>query len=552
MSVLASVIRLVVEAGIDRRGGVPLRILNGVSLAVQPGEVIGIIGASGSGKSTLGLAFAGYLRPGARIASGSIAFQGRSLLDLPGSALRAMRGRDIAYVPQSPAAAFNPARRIDAQVIEGPILRRQTTRDAACAGARDAYAALGLPDPDRIGCRYPHQLSGGQLQRAAAAMAFAAGPKLVIFDEPTTALDVTTQVGVLQAFRAWIRASGTAALYISHDLAVVAQMAERIVVMERGAIVDDGPAQAVLGRRAVPTALSEVAPRQLDVAPRKPLLALERVRFRYRGAACDAVADVSFEIAAGEVVGLVGESGSGKSTVARLIAGLNRPSAGAMRLHGRPLPDVASQRSREQRRAVQIAFQSADIALNPRQSIGAGLARPLSLFRGLRGDALDAGVAQLLATVDLPPDLAGRYPGQLSGGQKQRVNLARALAAEPDLVICDEVTSALDADLRQTVVALLERLRSERGIAFLFVTHDLSTAAGFADRLLVMRDGRLVEGGATVEVLSQPQEPYTKTLIRSVPSPDPGWLDRILATDGMAAAPDASVQAPGERTATLA
>lgn len=518
---------LVVHAGADSRADT--RILDCVDLSVQPGEVVGVIGASGSGKSTLGLALAGYTRPGGRIVAGRVRIEGTDILSLPPGELRARRGRDIAFVPQSAAAAFNPAHRIDWQVTEAPVFRGEIRRDAAGPFAQTLYRALGLPDPETIGLRYPHQLSGGQLQRAAAAMAFAGAPKLIVFDEPTTSLDVTTQVGVLAAFRDWIRSRGTAALYVSHDLAVVAQIADRIVVMERGRIVDQGGCMPIIAKYTSSSTGLVTSARRCDIAEDNPLLEVEGLSFRYRGSPSETLSDISLSVRAGEVLGVIGESGSGKSTLARVIAGLHTAS-GQIRLRGQAIAARVRNRPIAQRRAVQLAFQSADIALNPRQTVAQALCRPLALFRGLRGKDLMRETERLLATVELPAAMAKRYPGQLSGGQKQRVNLARALAAEPDLVICDEVTSALDAHLRETIVALLQRLRVERGLALLFVTHDLSTAAGFADRLLVMHKGRIVEEGPTAQVLESPTEAYTIDLIRSVPRPEPGWLDDVLSS----------------------
>lgn len=525
MSRLVSVERLAVEA--RDPAGKAVRILDGVDLTIAPGEVVAAIGASGSGKSTLGLALSGFTRPGARIVSGRILFERQNILDLPASALRRLRGRDIAYVPQSAAAAFNPALTIDAQVAESPLLRGELSGDTARTRGAELYEDLGLPDPTNIGQRYPHQVSGGQLQRAAAAMALAGAPKLVVFDEPTTSLDVTTQVGVLAAFRERIRARDIAALYISHDLAVVAQLADRIVVMAAGRIIDAGKTQTILARHVPIELPTKRASRPANDG--RPLLAVEHLRFRYRRAPQDAVADVGLTIGHAEVVGLIGESGSGKSTLARLIAGLHKPDAGVIRFDGAPLPPLVRRRSPELRRAIQIVFQSADTALNPRQRAAEILGRPLAFLRGLRGAERAAEVTRLLDLVELPPAMADRFPGQLSGGQKQRLNLARALAAAPDLMICDEVTSALDAPLRRTIVELLRRLRDRHGLAILFVTHDLSTAADFADRIAVMQNGRIVEAGPTEDVLTRPTHPYTADLIRAVPQPNPGWLDMALA-----------------------
>ena len=522
MKPLLEVERLVVEAG----GATPVRILDGIDLRIAPGEVVAAIGASGSGKSTLGLALAGYARPGTRIASGRIRFDDRDVLALPARELRLLRGRDIAFVPQSAAAAFNPALTIGAQVVEAAVLRGEASRAEGSRLAHRLFAGFGLPDPQSIGRRYPHQVSGGQLQRAAAAMAFAGNPKLIVFDEPTTSLDVTTQVGVLAAFRERIRSSKTAALYISHDIAVAAELADRIVVLEHGRIVDQGDARELVSRygaRRRGRALTRVLP------DAEPLLAVDRLTVGYGRSATPALSEVSFDIRHGETVGVIGESGSGKSTLARALIGLLQSRNGAIGFAGQPLPALVRHRSLRTRKALQIAFQSADVALNPRQRAGDILGRPLTMFRGLRGAERDREVSRLLALFELPADVAMRFPSQLSGGQKQRINLARALAGEPDLVICDEVTSALDGDLRLAVIDLLRRLRDERALSLLFITHDLSCAAELADRIVVLHRGRVVETGPTAELLERPVHPHTAELVRSVPRPEAGWLDRALA-----------------------
>lgn len=353
-------------------------------------------------------------------------------------------------------------------------------------------------------------------------MALAGGPRLVIFDEPTTALDVTTQVGVLRAFRDAIAASGVGAVYISHDTAVVAQLAHRIVVLEAGRVVDEGAPQAILATRLRTTPTVVESPRSTVGAP---LLAMRGVTARYSGARDPALIDVDLTIGRAEIVGVVGESGSGKSTLARVVAGLLAPEHGELQLEGRPLAALARQRPAEALRQLQIAFQSADVALNPRQRVREIIGRPLSLFGGLRGRAHDERVRALLTAVELPPDFADRYPHALSGGQKQRVNLARALAAEPSLIVCDEVTSALDAPIRAQIVALLRRVRDARGLGLIFITHDLSTVAGLADRVVVLYRGRVVEQGPAGPVIGRPLHPYTRQLVRSIPQPDRGWLD---------------------------
>ncbi|SJM30144.1 ABC transporter ATP-binding protein [Mesorhizobium delmotii] len=523
MTALIEVHGLKVEVG--RAEGTTVPVLSGIDLAIASGEVVAAIGASGSGKSTLGLALAGYTRPGARVTAGRILFEGRDLLTLPGRELRKMRGGEIAFVPQSAAAGFNPALTITQQVAEPAIASGLNVREARQLAQR-LYGELGLPDPRGFGDHYPHQVSGGQLQRAAAAMAFAGRPKLIVFDEPTTALDVTTQVGVLAAFRDHIRRSNVAAFYISHDLAVVAQLADRIVVLEQGRIVDEGSVSAILGGRSrAASTPKKAAP---TAVPAEPLLAVRNLTVRYPRQIRHAIADLTFDIGQGEIVGVVGESGSGKSTLGRVLSGLVTPQSGEITFGGLAVSADVRRRPRDLQRRIQIAFQSADVALNPRQRIRDILGRPMTLFRKLDGRGRDSEIAALLELVELPSDLAGRFPCQLSGGQKQRVNLARALAAEPDLLICDEVTSALDEPLREAIIDLLRRLNEKRRLAMLFVTHDLSTIADFADRLVVLQQGRIVETGPARHLIERPQHPYSAELVHSIPQPDSGWLDVAL------------------------
>ncbi|MDQ7249635.1 ABC transporter ATP-binding protein [Dongia sedimenti] len=516
--------RLAIEAlRVVARGpdGTARPILLDVDLTIQPGEVLAAVGPSGSGKSTLGLAALGYARPGCRITAGAVRLDGQDILALPRSDLRQLRGKAITYVPQSPAAAFNPALAIDPQVTE------RMGREAGIADAHALYARFGLPEPDRIGRRYPHQLSGGQLQRLAAAMAFMGNPRLIVFDEPTTSLDVTTQIGVLRTFRDRLRETGVAALYISHDLAVVAQLADRIAVLEAGRVIDEGEAGAILARVLRPARLVSAPPPSPTTPAAAPLIELRGLSAAYRAASRPALVDLTLSVGAGEVVGLIGESGSGKSTLARVIAGLMTPSAGSIHFDGAPLATTVRARSAEHRRRIQIVFQSADLALNPRHRVRELLGRPLTLYHRLRGTARDRRVRELLDLVELPSGFVDREPHTLSGGQKQRVNLARALAATPALILCDEVTSALDAAVRDSMIALLLRLKRELGLSYLFISHDLSTVAGFADRVAVLHQGRIVEQGAAATILEAPTHPYTRDLVAAIPQPHRGWLDEV-------------------------
>tara|TARA_B100000683_G_scaffold224257_1_gene222448 strand:- start:427 stop:2082 length:1656 start_codon:yes stop_codon:yes gene_type:complete len=524
------------------------RIINNVSLELNRGEVMGLIGESGAGKSTLGLAAMGFTRDGCEIVGGNIMFDGIDLVTATPDVKRQLLGKRIAYVAQSAAASFNPAHKIINQHAEAPLCHGVSSRTEAEADAIDLYERLRLPNPDEIGFRYPHQVSGGQLQRAMTAMAMSCRPDLIIFDEPTTALDVTTQIEVLVAIREIVEQFQTAAIYITHDLAVVAQMADRVKVLLRGDEVEEADTRTMLDAPREDYTKSLWAVRSFQ-RPQKPLakkgavpvISLRNVTAAY-GSNDPVVRDVSFDIHEGRTVAVVGESGSGKSTTARCITGLLPPMTGEIAFRNEVLPADYRKRSVDQLRQVQMIYQMADTALNPRKRIGEIIGRPVEFYLGLKGAEKRRRVEELLELIEMDPkEYINRLPSELSGGQKQRIGIARALAAEPKFIICDEVTSALDQLVAEGILKLLTRLQEEMKLSYMLITHDLSTVRAIADEVVVMKDGLIVEAGPKDEMFTPPHHAYTDLLLSSVPEMNPDWLDELLAQRGAENLGDAAV-----------
>lgn len=527
-------------------GRPPTHVVHDISLDVELGRTLAVVGESGSGKSTVARTLLGYLRPGSFIRGGTVTVGGEDVFALRGRDLRSLRGGTVALVAQNAGQALTPTMRVGAQINEALTVHGGTADEAHVHELLDQVAL-----PARTARSYPHELSGGQQQRVAIAMAVAARPKVLVLDEPTTALDVVTQAGVLRLLRDLADELGTATLLVSHDLGVVAGMADDVLVMQEGRRMEYGPAGRVFGRPKDPYTrmLLASAPRlgddglvevddegnrrlrpRAEVGDTDTVVRGRDVRITYgRGSkAVHAVAGVDIDVRRGEVVALVGESGSGKSTLAWAVAGLTPPRDGELEYLGdvslddttvdateaeRDLTKPVRRRPLGLRRRIQLVFQNADTALNPRLSVGTSIKRPLQLFRTASKDRAKDRVGDLLEQVELPREFAGRLPGQLSGGQRQRIGIARALAGDPTVIIADEITTALDVSVQASVLRLLDDIRREEQLACIFISHDLAVVRGIADRVLVMHNARVVEEGPTEAVFVDPQHPYTRELL---------------------------------------
>ncbi|MGO7154114.1 ABC transporter ATP-binding protein [Rhizobium leguminosarum] len=541
MPELLSVRNLKIEATSYPPGEPPKRvtIVDGVSFDLQKGKVLGLIGESGAGKSTIGLSALAYGRGGAEITGGEVRLDGADILALGKNGIRKIRGARVCYVAQSAAAAFNPAHRLGDQVIEASVKHGLMSKDEARKRALYLFGVLGLPNPETFGERFPHQVSGGQLQRAMTAMALCSNPELIVFDEPTTALDVTTQIDVLAAIKHAIEETHTAALYITHDLAVVAQISDDIMVLRYGKQVEYGSVQQIIEapREDYTRALVNVrqAYREEAADQSVALLKVENVSAEYSNG-FKVLHDVTLHVPKGQTLAVVGESGSGKSTLARVITGLLPPSSGRIVFDGKPLMPGLKSRPNDDLRRIQLIYQMADTAMNPRQTVRDIIGRPLTFYYGLRGAEKTARVKELLDQIEMGKGFVDRYPAELSGGQKQRVAIARALAAKPELILCDEPTSALDPLVAEGILKLLLRLQEEEQLSYVFITHDIAIVRAIADSVAVMHRGKLVRFGPKSKALSPPFDDYTDLLLKSVPEMEIGWLERVLATRRMESA----------------
>ncbi|MFH5923318.1 ABC transporter ATP-binding protein [Roseomonas xinghualingensis] len=514
-------------------GGDRPHAIEEVSLTVSPGEILCVVGESGSGKSMTANAAMGLLPPGLPVKGGRILFEGQDLLAKSPEEMRRLRGSRLAMIFQEPMTALNPLMRVGDQIAEA--LRVHGAGGDAARRVPELLAAVNLPDPTHLARSYPFRLSGGQRQRVMIAMALALEPALLIADEPTTALDVTTQMQILRLIREVQERRGTGVMFITHDFGVVAEIADRVAVMQRGRIVESGPASEVLNApkheytRALIAAVPRGTPASREpVAPGAPILALKGVRKTYhrgggwfgKGQSFQAVHDADLVLHRGETLGVVGESGSGKSTLARAVVRLVRPEEGEILFHGTDLRPLSREAWKPFRRQIQMVFQDPYASLNPRRSVGDAIAEG-PITHGTPREAALERARELLRLVQLDPGAMDRYPHEFSGGQRQRIGLARALAMEPELLIADEPVSALDVSVQAQVLALLADIRKRLGLTMLFITHDLRVAAEICDRVAVMQKGAIVEQGPTAQVFNAPSHPYTRALLDSIPGR--GW-----------------------------
>ncbi|MGX5680644.1 ABC transporter ATP-binding protein [Schumannella luteola] len=504
-----------------------------VSFSVGAGEIVAIVGESGSGKSVTAKTIIGLL-PSTATTSGAVVIGGQNVIGLSAQKLREVRGQDAAMVFQEPSTSLNPVYTVGWQLAEGLRAHGKYSRRQARATAIEYLAKVGIPDPEKRVDFYPHQFSGGQKQRIVIAMALALGPELIIADEPTTALDVTVQAEILDLLRRVRDEFGTAIVLITHNMGVVADLADRVVVMYQGEIVEQASVTDLFARpehdytkrllAAVPRI--DVSRERAPVAPAEPVVVAEGLTIEYAGrfgsGSFRAVDSVSFSIAPGEVLGLVGESGSGKTTIGRAIGGLTKVTGGSLRVLGHEMRGVREREFTSVRSRIGFVFQDPASSFNPLLTIAQCVAEPLEVHGGgLDASAVRSRVDELLEAVQLPRAFGDRFPHELSGGQRQRVSLARALALRPELLIADEPTSALDVSVQARVLELFSELQREFGFAALFISHDLAVVDTLADRIAVLYRGELVEEGPSARVLGEPEHPYTRRLLASLPVPDP-------------------------------
>lgn len=608
--------------GYRNRAGAIVNVLRNIDLTIRAGETVGLVGESGSGKSTLALSMMAYLRSGSQLLDGSVNFHGTDLYGLSEREIEHLRGKQIALIPQNAGQSLTPTMRIGAQIAEA--LRLHTTLNPSQYLERtvELLSLVRLPSPEELVTRYPHELSGGQQQRVAIAMALAGEAELLLLDEPTTGLDVTTQAHILELLHDLAEETRTAMVYVSHDLGVIARVSHRVAIMYAGEIVEDGPAEDVMTRPNHPYALgllssiprlkddhlpaalpgtppavgsvlsgcafrdrcdyatelcttsdpelvlipnlpiahkvrchhwetvledtAEHAGKQVHQSASRngaePLLQLNDVAISYfkpqlfgrlfgEKQPPATVDDVTLTVKRGETLALVGESGSGKSTIIRSIAGLKPPKSGAITFAGADLTVAVDKRDADLRRRVQLIFQNPDASLNPRQTVAEILAMPLRLYFGAGPQEIDEKSRAIMERVRLGEHYLERYPGQLSGGEKQRVAIARAFVAEPELILCDEVTSALDVSVQAAVLDLLYELKREQDATFVFISHDLAVVKAVADDVAVLYQGRLCEMGPVDAIYTPPHHPYTETLLEAVLEPEPGSAPELNTDD---------------------